>query len=107
MPAKAKLLKIYVGENTRWHGQPLYRAILYKLKEAGLVGVTVYRGVEGYGQQKVVHTTRLLELSADLPMVIESVDTEDKINAVLPIVSPMVTKGLIFTAEVEVHKWSQ
>ncbi len=107
MSTKAKLLKIYVGESMRYKGQPLYRALLFKLKDAGLAGVTVTRGVEGYGELKTVHTTRLLELSADLPMVIESVDAADKVNAVLPEISKMVERGLIFTADVAVHKWTK
>ncbi len=103
MSAKAKLLKVYVGESTRWQGQPVYRAILYKLKELGLAGVTVTRGVEGYGELKVVHTTRLLELSADLPMVIDCIDAADKIDAAVPEIKKMVTRGLVLTTDVEIH----
>ncbi len=99
-----KLLKIYIGENVRWQGQPLYRALVLKLKQAGLAGVTVLRGVEGYGQQKVVHTTRLLELSADLPMIIECVDTAEKIEAVLPDICQMVKRGLVLTTDINIVK---
>ncbi len=99
-----KLLKIYVGENVRWQGQPLYRALVLKLKAAGLAGATVLRGVEGYGRQKVVHTTRLLELSADLPMIVECVDEADKIEAVLPEICQMVNRGLVLTANVDIIK---
>ena len=76
MSTKSKLLKVYVGETTRWQGKPVYRAILFMLKESGFAGVTVTRGVEGYGHLKMLHTTRVLELSADLPMVIDCVDTQ-------------------------------
>ncbi|MDA8442105.1 MAG: DUF190 domain-containing protein [Peptococcaceae bacterium] len=105
MSEVAKILKIYVGENAHWQGQPLYRAIVMHLKANGCAGVTVIRGVEGYGKDKIIHTNRLLELSADLPMVIECIDTATKIASLLPEINTMVTRGLVFTSDVEVHKW--
>lgn len=107
MPAQAKLLKIYVGENMRWGGKPLYQVLFFKLKDAGLAGVTVTRGIEGYGQLKAVHTARLLELSADLPMIVECIDYADRIDAVLPEIQPMVPRGLIMTTDVMVHNIEQ
>lgn len=101
------LLKIYVGENVRWEGKPLYQALMFKLKDAGLAGVTVTRGIEGFGQLKAVHTARLLELSADLPMIVECVDFSDKIEAVLPEIRTMVPRGLILTTDVMVHNFEQ
>ena len=107
MVGKAKLLKIYVGEMERFEGKSLYQQLVYWLKEKGVSGVTVLRGIEGYGQDKVLHTFRFLELSSDLPMVIEVVDRADKIEAILPEVCQMVPKGLVFTSDIEVHKYGK
>lgn len=107
MVAETKLLKIYVGENMRWEGKPLYQALFYKLKDAGLAGVTVSRGIEGFGQLKTVHTARLLELSADLPMMVECIDYADRIKAVVPEIRGMVGRGLITTSDIEVHNMEQ
>ena len=73
---QAKLLRIYIGETDRWHGQPLYMAILLKAREMGLAGGTVFRGIAGYGANSVIHTANILRLSEDLPVVIEIVDTD-------------------------------
>jgi len=104
---QATLLKIYVGEHVRWEGKPLYQALFFMLKDAGLDGVTVTRGIEGFGQLKTVHTARLLELAADLPMIVECVDFSDKIEAVLPEIKMMVPRGLILTTDVMVHNFEQ
>jgi PII-like signaling protein len=96
------LLRIYIGEADHWHGQPLYHAIVERLRAAGLAGATVMRGIEGFGAKQHVHTTRLLTLSEDLPLLIEAVDTEDKIRAVLPLMDEMVGDGLITLEKVEV-----
>lgn len=90
-----KLLKIYTGENEHWQGTTLYHALVLKFRELGLAGVTVYRGMEGYGHEKRLRTSRILELSADLPVIIEVVDTEENISRVLPLVKKMVQKGLV------------
>ena len=107
MVGKAKLLKIYVGETERYQGKALYQHLVYWLKEKGVGGVTALRGIEGYGQDKVLHTFRFLELSSDLPMVLEVVDRAEKIEAILPEVCQMVPKGLVFTSEIEVHKYGK
>ncbi|TWH52076.1 DUF190 domain-containing protein [Sporomusa sp. KB1] len=101
---KCKLLKIYVGELQKYEGKNLYHAIIYKLKESGIAGVTASRGVEGYGVDKLIKKVGILDLSADLPMVIEAVDTEEKISAVLPAISEMVTRGLVYVVDVDVVK---
>jgi hypothetical protein len=103
-PGKCKLLKIYIGELQRYDGKNLYHAIILKLRELGVVGATVSRGVEGYGVDKLIKKAGILDLSADLPMVIEAVDTEEKINAVVPLISQMVRKGLIYVVDVDVVK---
>ncbi|MTV50446.1 DUF190 domain-containing protein [Heliobacillus mobilis] len=103
-PGKAKLLKIFVGETEKFENTSLYHAILLKLKEKGLAGVTVSRGVESFGAANRIRTTRILDLSADLPMIIEAVDTSENIEQVLPEISAMVKKGLVITFDVDVIK---
>jgi PII-like signaling protein len=96
------LLRIYIGENDRWHGQPLYHAIVERLRQAGLAGATVLRGIEGFGAKQHLHTTRLLSLSEDLPLLIEVVDTEERVRGVLPLIDEMVGDGLMTLERVEV-----
>jgi len=103
MVGKAKLLKIYVGEKERFEHKPLYQYLVHWLQEHGILGVTVFRGIEGYGEDKVLHSARLLELSSDLPIILEIVDTEEKINSIVPEVSKMVSKGLVYTVNIEVQ----
>jgi len=103
---QAKLLRIYIGETDRWHGQPLYMAILLKAREMGLAGGTVFRGIAGYGANSVIHTANILRLSEDLPIVIEIVDADAKIQAFLPVLDEMVKEGLILMREVEVIKYA-
>jgi uncharacterized protein len=96
------LVRIYLGESDRWHGKPLYQAIVERLRERGLAGATVLRGIEGFGAKQHLHSTRILSLSEDLPVLIEAVDAEDKVRAVLPELDEMVTDGLITLEKVEV-----
>jgi PII-like signaling protein len=96
------LLRIYIGESDTWHGRPLYQAIVEHLREKGLAGATVLRGIEGFGAKAHLHTTRILRLSSDLPVLIEIVDQEDRIRAVIPELDTMVTDGLITLEKVEV-----
>ncbi len=100
-PGHLKMLKIYTGENERWQGKALYHALVLKFREAGLAGVTVYRGIEGYGPEKMLRTSRILDLSVDLPVILEAVDTAENINRVLPMVKEMVKKGLVIIQDVE------
>ena len=96
------LLRIYLGESDQWHGRPLYQAILERLRERGLAGATVLRGVEGFGARQHLHTTRILSLSQDLPILIEAVDVEDKIRAIVPEMDEMLGDGLMTLERVEV-----
>lgn len=96
------LARIYIGEADQWHGRPLYEAIVHLLRERGLAGATVLRGIEGFGARAHIHTTRILRLSEDLPVLIEVVDQEDRLTAVLPELDAMVTDGLITLERVEV-----
>jgi PII-like signaling protein len=96
------LARIYIGESDTWHGRPLYEAIVQLLRERGLAGATVIRGIEGFGAKQHLRTTRVLSLSTDLPVLIEVVDQEDRLRAILPELDAMVGEGLITLERVEV-----
>jgi PII-like signaling protein len=98
----ALLVRIYVGEADHHGGKPLYQAIVELLRARGLAGATVLRGIEGFGANARLHTTRLLRLSEDLPVLIEAVDTEERIRAILPELDEIVGDGLITLEKVEV-----
>jgi len=97
-----QLLRIFVGESDRWHGKPLYEAIVERARREGLAGATAIRGLEGFGAHSRLHTTRILRLSEDLPVVIELVDTAEKIEAFLPGLDDMVSEGLVTLEKVRV-----
>ncbi|MBI2922967.1 MAG: DUF190 domain-containing protein [Planctomycetes bacterium] len=99
---EGQLLRIYVGETDRWEGRPLYQAIVLKAREHGLAGATVLRGMEGFGAHSRIHTTRILRLSEDLPVVVEIVDKEERIRAILPVLDGMVGEGLITLEKVHI-----
>jgi PII-like signaling protein len=100
-----KLLRIFVGERDRWKGQPLYTAIVEMLRKRGFAGATVFKGIEGFGGHAVVHAARVIDLSTDLPILIEVVDAEDKIRAVLPTLEEMIREGLVTVETVEVIRY--
>ena len=89
------LMRIFIGESDKHHGRPLYEALLERLRQAGFAGATVLRGVAGFGASSTVHTEKVLRLSLDLPIIIEVVETEDKIQAMLPSLEEMIGGGLI------------
>lgn len=95
LPRDGQLLRIFVGESDRWGGLPLYEAIVREARRQGLAGATVFRGFEGFGAHSRIHTSRILRLSEDLPIVIELVDSEEKVQAFLPVLDQMVTEGLV------------
>lgn len=97
VPDTGVLLRIFIGEGDKEpdHGRPLYEAIVRRAREAHLAGATVLRGSMGYGRHSRMHTAKLLEMSTDLPIVIEIVDAEDKVHAFLPVVDELVTEGLV------------
>src|SRR2546428_9463748 len=99
---EGKLLRIFIGESDRWHGKPLYEAIVEHVRREGLAGATVIRGIEGFGADSHLHTSRILRLSEDLPVVIEIVDTEERIDNVLPMIDEMVGEGMITVERVHV-----
>jgi len=96
------LLRIFIGESDRWHHQPLYEAIVLKARELHLAGATVLRGPMGFGKSSVLHTAKILRLSMDLPLVIEIVDTEEKIQGFLPVLDQMMKGGLVTLEKVRV-----
>jgi PII-like signaling protein len=96
------LLRIFIGESDRWRHQPLYEAIVLKARELQLAGATVLRGPMGFGKSSVLHTAKILRLSMDLPLVIEIVDTEEKIQAFLPVLDQMMKGGLVTLEKVRV-----
>ena len=89
------LMRIFIGESDKYHGKPLYEALLEKFREKGLAGATVIRGVAGFGASSVVHTAKVLRLSLDLPLIIEVVETEEAIQGILPDLDDMIGGGLI------------
>lgn len=97
-----ELLRIFIGESDRWHGEPLYQAIVRRAHEEGLAGATVLRGLEGFGAHSRVHTARILRLSDDLPIVLEIVDRPERIEAFLPLLDEMVTEGMITLEKVRI-----
>lgn len=99
---QGKLLRIFIGESDTWHGRPLYEAIVLRLREEGLAGATVFRGIEGFGAHSRLHTARILRLSEDLPLLIEVVDNGEAIERVLPILDEMVSEGLVTMENVEI-----
>ena len=100
------LMRIFIGEADRHEGKPLHRAIVEKLKTEGIAGATVLRALLGYGAKSHMHTASLLRLSQDLPLVIEVVDTQEHIDAVLPALDAMLTEGLVTLEKVRVLRYA-
>jgi PII-like signaling protein len=101
-----RLLRIIVGEDDEYDGRPLYEAIVLALREQGLAGATVYRGIMGFGASSVLHSAHVLRLSEDLPIVIECVDRAEAVEAVLPVLDDMIGEGLVTVerADVRIHR---
>lgn len=102
IPEEAVLLRIYLNEGTKWEHKPLYEAIVLKARELGLAGATVLRGPMGFGKSSHLHTAKILDLSINLPIVVEIVDSEAKINAFLPTLDGMLSSGLVTQEKVKV-----
>jgi PII-like signaling protein len=102
MEGPGQLLRIFIGESDRWHGKPLYEAIVRSARERGIAGATVLRGLEGFGAHSRIHTARILRLSEDLPIVIEIVDKPERIAALLPDLDAMVGEGMITLEKVRI-----
>ncbi|MGH9716188.1 MAG: DUF190 domain-containing protein [Candidatus Acidiferrales bacterium] len=105
LEGKAKMLRVYFGEDDKWNGKPLYRAIVEKCRELDIAGATVLRGIAGYGASTLIHRSHLLSLSHDAPVMVSVVDSEDKIQRLIPFLDEVVDQGLIAISEVEVIKY--
>lgn len=101
--ADGKLLRIFIGEDDEFGGRPLYEAIVELLRREGVAGATVFRGIEGFGASSRIHTAKVLRLSQDLPIVIESVDRAENIERVLPQLDRMISEGLVTVEKAEVR----
>jgi len=107
IPNQAVSLRIFIGESDHCDGRPLYEAIVMKARELHLAGATVLRGPMGFGKSSRLHTSKILRLSEDLPLLIEIVDSEDNINAFLPILDGMMSSGLITLEKVQVLQYGE
>ncbi len=105
IPTDAMLLRIFLGENDRWGGRPLYEALVLKAREMHLGGATVLRGPMGFGHSSRLHTAKILRLSEDLPFIVEIVDTEEKIKQFVEAIDPMMGSGLITLEKVQVLQY--
>jgi PII-like signaling protein len=103
---KAKMMRIYIGENDKWNGKPLYEAIVNGLRSHDIAGVTVYRGILGYGANRRIHKDAALSLSHDRPILLSIVDTEEKLKAFMPILDQMVQQGLVVLSDADVIKYT-
>lgn len=105
IPKDAVLLRVFIGESDRYHHRPLYEAVVLTAREMHLAGATVLRGPMGFGHSSHLHTAKILRLSEDLPLVIEIVDAEEKIEAFLPVIDAMMGHGLITMEKVKVCRY--
>lgn len=103
---KAKLMRIYVGESDQWQGKPLHEALVSAMRANDLAGVTVYRGILGYGAHRRMHKDRTFHLSHDASMMLSVIDTEEKLQGFLPIVDKMVQEGLVVLSDVDIIKYA-
>jgi PII-like signaling protein len=106
LTGSALRVTIFIGENDTWHHKPLYTEIVHRAHAAGLAGASVFRGIEGFGASSLIHTSRLLSLSEDLPVAIVIVDTEDRVRAFLPQLDELVTEGLMILDDCEVVRYA-
>ncbi|MEK6589568.1 MAG: DUF190 domain-containing protein [Nitrospinota bacterium] len=105
LPEEGMLLRIFIGETDSYKGKPLYEAIVLKARELNLAGTTVIRGIMGFGANSRIHTAKILRLSEDMPIVVEIVDTEERLNKILPFLDETVKEGLITLERVKVLKY--
>ncbi len=105
IPEEGYLLRIFVGENDRYGHHPLYESIVLKARENGLAGATVLRGVMGFGKHSILHTAKILRLSEDLPMIVEIVDSREKVENFLPLLDKMITDGMVTLEPIKVLQY--
>jgi PII-like signaling protein len=106
LDGEGTLVRVFIGESDKWHHRPLALAIVERLRREGFAGATVFRGTAGFGARSVLHTTQLLRLSEDLPVVIEVVDSSEKIEHLLELLDEMVPEGLVTMEKVRIVKYS-
>ncbi|MET8286734.1 MULTISPECIES: DUF190 domain-containing protein [Streptomyces] len=106
LTGSALRVTIFIGENDVWHHRPLYTEIVHRARAAGLAGASVFRGIEGFGASSLIHTSRLLSLSEDLPVAIVIVDTEERVRAFLPQLDELVGEGLVILDDCEVVRYT-
>ncbi|MDF2572324.1 MAG: hypothetical protein K0R55_3928 [Sporomusa sp.] len=104
---KAKRLRIYIGEQDRYKGKALYYAIIEKAKELDLAGATMFRGLMGYGANSRIHSASIIDLSSDLPVLVEIIDSEEYINKLLPYIDEMLGEGLVTLDDIEIIKYGK
>jgi uncharacterized protein len=100
------LVRVFIGKDDKWHHQPLFLALVERLRKEGFAGATVLQGVAGFGPRSVMHTAHILRLSADLPIVVEIVDTDERVHKLIPILDEMVDEGLVTMEKVRVLKYA-
>ncbi|MEV7345212.1 DUF190 domain-containing protein [Streptomyces sp. NPDC093544] len=105
LTGRALRVTIFIGENDIWHHKPLYSEIVHRARAAGLAGASVFRGIEGFGASSLIHTSRLLSLSEDLPVAVVIVDTEERVRAFLPQLDDLVSEGLVILDDCEVIRY--
>jgi PII-like signaling protein len=105
LTGNALRVTVFIGENDTWHHKPLYSEIVHRAHAAGLAGASVFRGIEGFGASSLIHTSRLLSLSEDLPVAIVIVDTEERVRAFLPQLDELVGEGLVILDDCEVIRY--
>jgi hypothetical protein len=105
VPEDGVLLRIFLGEDDKFEHRPLYEAVVLKAREMHLAGATVIRGPMGFGHSSLIHTTKILRLSQDLPLVIEIVDSQDKVNTFLPALNRMMTGGMVTLEKIKVLRY--
>jgi PII-like signaling protein len=106
LTGRALRLTVFIGERDTWHHKPLYSEIVHRAHAAGLAGASVFRGIEGFGASSLIHTSRLLSLSEDLPVAVVIVDTEPRVRAFLPQLDDIVTEGLVTLDDCEVIRYA-
>lgn len=103
---QAKMLRLHFGEDDKWNGRPLYEAIVEKCRELDIAGATVYRGIEGYGASTLIRRPHAFRFSSDSPIMVQVIDTDEKIRSLIPVLDTMVSEGLIAMSDVEVIKYT-
>ena len=103
LEGEGQLLRVFIGENDHWHGKPLYEAIVARARDEGLAGATVLRGLMGYGAKSRIHTAKVLRLSEDLPIIVEIVDTREKLEKFLALIDTVIDEGMATLEEVRIH----